>query len=47
MNSLTRFCKYIKNNAKFDAEEVKQILDTIIASGENTPAALARILIHD
>jgi type IV pilus assembly protein PilB len=47
MNSLVRFCKYIKANSKFDAEELKKVIETIVASGENTPSALARILIND
>lgn len=47
MNSLVRFCKYIKGNPKFDADKVKIAIEEIVASGENSPAALARILIRD
>ncbi|GAB1366064.1 GspE/PulE family protein [Candidatus Cloacimonadaceae bacterium] len=47
MNSLVRFCKYIKGNPKFDADKVKIAIEEIVASGENSPSALASILIRD
>lgn len=47
MNSIIRFCKYIKDNQKFDAEVVKQAIAKVESYGENSPAALARILIEE
>lgn len=47
MNSLQRFCKHIKNMASFDPDTLNEAMAKLESYGENSPAALARILISD
>ena len=47
MNSLVRFCKYIKGTSNFDADTLKQAIAKMESYGENSPAALAKVLISE
>lgn len=47
MTSLQRFCKHIKSIASFDVETLNQAMARLESFGENSPAALARILVSE
>jgi len=47
MNSLQRFCKHIKNIASFDQETLDEAMERMESYNDNSPAALARILVSD